>query len=60
MAGDEVVPHAARGHGAVLGGIADEPDRSAGVGDGGEEPVEGTVADGGRFVDDAHGAGVEG
>jgi hypothetical protein len=58
--GDEVVPHPAGGHGAVLDGVADEPDGGAGGRTAGEQPVEGAVADGGGFVDDEHGAGIEG
>ena len=59
VAGDEGVPHAAGGDGAVLGGVADDPDGGAGGFGCAEELVEGAVADGGGFVDDEHGAVVE-
>jgi hypothetical protein len=56
----ENAEHAAGIDGAVLGGIADEPQGGTGLGGEPAQPVEVTVGDGGGLVDDEDGAGVEG
>src|ERR687891_241346 len=53
----EDAEHAAGFDGAVLSGIADEPQAGTGVAGEPAEPVEVAVGDGGGFVDDADGAG---
>src|ERR687892_298282 len=55
----EDAEHAAGFDGAVLGGIADEPQAGARLGGEPSQSVEVAVGDGGGFVDDEHGAGVE-
>jgi hypothetical protein len=56
----EDAEHAASFDGAVLGGIADEPQGGARLSGEPAQSVEVAVADGGGLVDDEHGAGVEG
>jgi hypothetical protein len=56
----EHAEHAAGGDGAVLGGVADEPEAGAGGGGHVHERVEVTVGQRGGFVDDEDRAGVEG
>ena len=52
--------HAAGGDGAVLGGVADQPQRRPGGGGHPHELVEVAVGQGRGLVDHEHGAGVEG